>query len=105
MCAVVCVLSCVCVSLCVCVLARPSFQTDVLAGQIVSSVLVPFVALAGRCFKAGNFNDDVMHTVDKIINRSSFLYTRHALAVLCSALYRVVISEPRVTSCRTGRTR
>ena len=79
----VCCLLCavVCLCFCGCVRARPSFQTDVLAGQIVSSVLVPFVALAGRCFKAGNFNDDVMHTVDKIINRSSFLYTRHALAV------------------------
>jgi hypothetical protein len=55
------------------------YLTDVLACSVVSDLVVPFVRFAVKCLKTGVFNDNLIATCEKALNRFSTVYQRHAL--------------------------
>ncbi len=63
----------------VCCPSLASFANDVLACTVVSSLVVPFVTFACECLAAGALSDGLLTTLEKVLNRNSLLYQRHAL--------------------------
>ena len=63
-----------------CVVTRAArYANDVLACTAVSDLIMPFIAFAVKCFKAGVFNDNLISVSEKALNRTSTIYLRHAL--------------------------
>ncbi len=79
------------------------YLTDVLACSVVSDLVVPFVRFAVKCLKAGVFNDNLIATCEKALNRFSTVYQRHALTAKVRARLNCGRDEPGMLLSWHGR--
>jgi hypothetical protein len=63
---------------------------------VVSDLVVPFVRFAVKCLKAGVFNDNLIATCEKALNRFSTVYQRHALTAKVRAQLNCGRDEPGI---------